>query len=121
MRCELSREYGFEAAHSLPRVPQTHKCHRMHGHGYRITVVVAGEVDPELGWLMDFADIDREVDPLMAELDHRVLNEIPGLDNPTSEVLAAWLWQRLAPRLPLLRELVVAETPRTRCVYRGEE
>jgi 6-pyruvoyltetrahydropterin/6-carboxytetrahydropterin synthase len=120
MRCQLSREFRFEAAHQLPKVPETHKCYRMHGHGYLITVVVEGEVDDDLGWLMDFAAIDGVVNPVIAELDHRVLNDLPGLANPTSEILAAWMWQRVAPGLPLMVELVVSETPSSRCTYRGE-
>ena len=120
MRCELSRDYRFEAAHSLPCVPATHKCRRAHGHGYLIRVTVAGEVDPETGWVMDFATIDAEVSPVLKELDHQFLNDLPGLENPTSEVLAGWLWQRIRPRLALLSELMVAETPQSRCVYRGE-
>lgn len=120
MRCQLLREYHFEAAHSLPRVPETHQCRRIHGHSYRVTVTIQGEVDPDMGWLMDFADIDRHVDVLIAELDHRLLNDIPGLANPTCENLAGWLWQRLKPGLPVLVELVVSETPTSRCVVRGE-
>jgi 6-pyruvoyltetrahydropterin/6-carboxytetrahydropterin synthase len=120
MRCDLSREYRFEAAHALPSLPATHKCSRVHGHGYRLRVTVRGEVDPELGWVMDFAAIDEQVAPVIEEIDHRLLNEVPGLSNPTSEVLAAWLWSRIRPGLPLMVEIVVSETPRSRCVYRGE-
>jgi 6-pyruvoyltetrahydropterin/6-carboxytetrahydropterin synthase len=120
MRCRLVRSYEFEAAHRLPKVPAGHKCSRMHGHSYKLTVTVEGEVDPELGWVVDFAEVDGHVDPLVAELDHRILNDIPGLENPTSEVLAGWLWQRLAPRVPVLAEIAVAETRDSACVYRGE-
>lgn len=120
MRCELSRDYAFEAAHRLPAVPPGHKCARMHGHSYRVTVTIAGPVDPAAGWLVDFAAIDAVVDPVIAELDHRTLNELPGLENPTSERLAAWMWQRIAARLPELAVVQVAETASSRCVYRGE-
>lgn len=115
----LERSYRFEAAHFLPRVPPGHKCARMHGHSYLVEVAIEGEVDPELGWVMDFADIDERVMPLVRQLDHHVLNEIDGLANPTSELLAAWLWRRLEPGLPGLAEVVVSETPTSRCVYRG--
>ncbi len=81
---------------------------------------IDGEVDAEMGWLMDFADIDERVRPVIAEIDHQYLNELPGLENPTCEVLAAWIWARLAPELPLLHQLTVSETPTSRCVYRGE-
>ncbi|HEY4244311.1 MAG TPA: 6-carboxytetrahydropterin synthase QueD [Kofleriaceae bacterium] len=118
MRTRLERDYRFEAAHFLPKVPAGHKCARMHGHSYRIAVAIEGEVDAERGWLLDFADIDERVMPLVRELDHQVLNEVAGLANPTSELLAAWFWQRLAPALPLA-EIIVSETATSRCVYRG--
>jgi len=121
MRVELVREFHFEAAHRLPRVPPDHKCHRMHGHSYRVEVQVAGEVDPDLGWLVDFGDIAARVDPVLKqELDHRVLNDVPGLENATSEVLAAWLWRRLGPLVPHLSAITVHETCTARCTYRGE-
>jgi 6-pyruvoyltetrahydropterin/6-carboxytetrahydropterin synthase len=119
MRARLERCYRFEAAHFLPKVPPGHKCARMHGHSYLIEVAVEGELDPELGWLIDFAEIDEHAAPLVRQLDHQILNEIEGLANPTSELLAAWWWARLAPRLPQLCEVVVSETPSSRCVYRG--
>ncbi len=118
MRCRLSRDFRFEAAHFLPRVPEDHKCRRMHGHSYQVRVTVEGEIDPAIGWLIDFAAVDAAVDPLVARLDHRVLNEIEGLDNPTSEVLAVWLWRALEGRLPLF-EIEVAETADSRCSVRG--
>jgi 6-pyruvoyltetrahydropterin/6-carboxytetrahydropterin synthase len=120
MRMRLERSFRFEAAHFLPRVPHGHKCARMHGHSYQIDVAIEGEVDPARGWVIDFADIDEHAQPLVRQLDHHVLNEIEGLDNPTSERLAAWWWSRLAPRLPGLAEIVVSETPSSRCCYRGE-
>jgi len=119
MAMRLERSYRFEAAHSLPRVPPGHKCARMHGHSYRIEVAIEGEVDPERGWVMDFAEIDEHVAPLVRQLDHQVLNEITGLTNPTSEHVARWFWQHLSPRLPGLCEVSVSETPTSLCVYRG--
>ncbi|WP_428265532.1 6-carboxytetrahydropterin synthase QueD [Haliangium sp.] len=119
MRCELSRDYRFEAAHRLPRVPATHKCSRVHGHSYHISVTVAGEVDPDMGWVLDFADVDKVVTPVIESLDHQLLNELPGLENPTSEILAGWMWGRIAPGLPGLVEIMVSETPSSRCIYRG--
>jgi 6-pyruvoyltetrahydropterin/6-carboxytetrahydropterin synthase len=121
MRTRIHREYRFEAAHFLPRVPEGHKCARMHGHSYLVIVVVEGEIDPVQGWVMDFGDMDQHVLPLVNALDHRVLNEMEGLVNPTSELLAVWMWDRLKPSLPLLVELHVAETPTSHCVYRGPE
>lgn len=120
MRCRLVRDFRFEAAHSLPNVPEGHKCKRVHGHSYRVAIVIEGEIAAGLGWVMDFAEVDAAVDPVIAELDHRLLNELEGLENPTSELLAVWMWRRLTARLPLMVELSVSETPDSRCVYRGE-
>lgn len=118
---QLRRTFQFEAAHRLPRLAPDHKCARLHGHSFVVEVVVEGEVDPELGWVMDYADIKTAFEPLYRELDHHYLNEIPGLENPTSELLARWIWERLRPTLPLLTEIVVAETCTARCVYRGPD
>jgi 6-pyruvoyltetrahydropterin/6-carboxytetrahydropterin synthase len=121
MKVELTRSYRFEAAHRLPMVPPDHKCARMHGHSFEIEVTVAGELDPRMGWLVDYADITKVVEPLLkTELDHRSLNDVAGLENPTSEVLCGWLWGRLRPQLPLLSAITVAETCTARCTYRGE-
>jgi 6-pyruvoyltetrahydropterin/6-carboxytetrahydropterin synthase len=119
MRTRLERSYRFEAAHFLPKVPPGHKCSRMHGHSYQIEIVIEGEIDSDRGWVMDFADLDEHAGPLVKQLDHHVLNEIEGLANPTSELLAVWWWSRLSPGLPGLCEVVVSETPTSRCVYRG--
>ncbi len=121
MHVELRKTFQFEAAHLLPRLPESHKCRRLHGHSFRAEIVVAGECDPQLGWLIDYAEITRQFRPLFEQLDHRYLNDVPGLDNPTSEHLARWIWDRLKPRLPLLVEVVVAETCTARCVYRGAD
>lgn len=118
MRTRLERTYRFEAAHFLPKVPPGHKCARMHGHSYLVEVVIEGEIDAETGWFMDFAQIDEHVNPLVRQLDHQVLNEVDGLANPTSELLAVWIWQRLAALRGLV-EVVVSETPTSRCVFRG--
>jgi 6-pyruvoyltetrahydropterin/6-carboxytetrahydropterin synthase len=120
MRVELVKEFTFEAAHRLPRVPPEHKCARLHGHSFRVSVTVAGEVDPATGWLVDYGEIAALVEPLLKrELDHRTLNDVPGLENPTSEHLCVWLWERLAPNLPLLSAITVHETCAARCTYRG--
>lgn len=102
--------FQIEAAHRLPNVPAGHKCARLHGHSFRVEVRVAGEPDAHGGWVMDFADVKSAFAPLFDQLDHRYLNDIEGLENPTSEVLACWIFQRLAPRLPDLDEVVVHET-----------
>ena len=120
MRVELRKTFQFEAAHKLPNVPAEHKCARLHGHSFRVEVVVAGECDPHFGWLMDYADISAAFKPLLDQLDHYYLNDIPGLENATSENVAKWIWDQLKPSLPLLAAIEVAETCQSRCVYRGE-
>jgi 6-pyruvoyltetrahydropterin/6-carboxytetrahydropterin synthase len=121
VRVELTRSFRFEAAHRLPKLPPEHKCFRTHGHSFVIDVMVEGQVDPELGWLVDFGEIAAQVEPLlMRELDHRLLNDVPGLENPTSEVLCGWLWRRLQPLVPHLHAITVRETCAARCTYRGE-
>ena len=119
MKMELRKSFHFEAAHLLPRLPKTHKCRRLHGHSFKVEVVVVGECDAKLGWLMDYADLTAAFKPLWKKLDHRYLNEVTGLENPTSEEIAAWIWRKLKPRLPLLTEVVVAETCTARAAYRG--
>lgn len=119
MKLELRKTFQFEAAHLLPLLPESHKCRRLHGHSFQVEVVVEGENDPRLGWVMDYADITAAFKPLWEQLDHNYLNEIAGLENPTSENVALWIWEHLKPALPLLTEIVVAETCTARCVYRG--
>jgi len=118
---EIWKEFGFEAAHRLPNVPEGHQCARLHGHSFRVAVHVRGPLDPALGWVMDFAELKAAWRPLDEALDHRYLNDVPGLENPTSEVLARWIWERLAPALPGLSQVVVRETCTSGCVYRGED
>ena len=118
-RMELVKSFRFEAAHWLPNVPEGHQCGRTHGHSYEIGVHVAGPVDRNQGWVLDFAEISQVVKPIIAELDHACLNEIPGLNNPTSEMLAQWLWQRIRPAVALLAAVTVHETATSLCVFRG--
>jgi 6-pyruvoyltetrahydropterin/6-carboxytetrahydropterin synthase len=118
-RAEIFKEFTFEAAHRLPNVPEGHKCARLHGHSYRVEVRVGGEVGEESGWVVDFADLSAAFNPLRAQLDHYYLNEVPGLENPTSEVLAKWIWDRLEATLPGLKEVLVRETCTSGCSYRG--
>ena len=117
---DIFKEFTFEAAHRLPHVPAGHKCARLHGHSFRVELHVEGPVDEHQGWVRDFADLSLAMKPVLDCLDHSYLNEIEGLDNPTIENMAAWLWQKLAPLCPGLCEIVVHETPTARCVYRGE-
>lgn len=115
---EIFKEFTFEAAHRLPRVPAGHKCGRLHGHSYRVEIHVEGPVQDEAGWVLDFGDIKTAFALLRDQLDHRYLNEVEGLENPTSENLARWIWDRLAGVLP--SAITVRETCTSGCIYRGE-
>lgn len=119
-RSEIYREFTFEAAHRLPNVPEGHKCARLHGHSYLAAVQVSGPVGEDTGWVQDFGDIKAAFKPLEEHLDHHYLNEVPGLENPTSEVLAKWIWDRLIIDLPNLTEVRVRETCTSGCIYRGD-
>ncbi len=117
----IFKEFSFEAAHRLPNVGHQHKCARLHGHSFRVRIEVVGVVDQAFGWVMDFADIKAAFTPLLDQLDHNYLNDIGGLENPTSENIARWIWIRLKPRLPPLSKITVRETCTSGCSYRGEE
>jgi 6-pyruvoyltetrahydropterin/6-carboxytetrahydropterin synthase len=120
MEAELVRTFRFEAAHALPDLPQGHKCRRMHGHSYRVDIHVTGQVDEETGWVVDFGRIKKIVEPIIDQLDHSVLNEIPGLANSTSERIARYLWDRISPELPILSAVTIWESDNSRCIYRGQ-
>jgi 6-pyruvoyltetrahydropterin/6-carboxytetrahydropterin synthase len=120
MRVQLAKTFTFEAAHSLPTFPDGHKCRRLHGHSYQAEVRVEGELDERRGYLVDYGEIKAACGPIRAALDHRHLNEIGGLENPTAENLARWIWQRLKPSLPLLSAVIIRETCTSACEYRGE-
>lgn len=119
MRFTLSKRFRFEAAHFLPLVAQEHPCRRLHGHSYRIGVAVRGPVDPQTGWFVDYGELSHSVREVLRPLDHNLLNAVPGLENPTSELLAAWLWGNLKERVPGLARITVMETCQTRCTYEG--
>ncbi len=119
MQVRLVHEFRFEAAHRLPKVPPGHKCARLHGHSFKIEVAIKGPVNEDTGWFLDFGDLFAAWEPLFAELDHNYLNDIPGLENPTSEFLARWVWNRLAPKLPGLARVTIFETCDARCEYEG--
>ncbi len=107
---QLTKEFAFEAAHHLPAVPNGHKCRRLHGHSYKIVVTVTGPMDEKLGWILDLGEISTAFKPLMDQLDHRYLNEVPGLENPTSENLALWIFRRLTVSGATLVSVTVKET-----------
>lgn len=120
MPTKLFKDFTFEAAHHLPHVPPGHKCVRLHGHSFVVRLEMTGDVDPQTGWVIDFSDIKAAFKPVYERLDHHYLNDIPALENPTSEVLAAWIWQETKAGLPLLSAVMVKETCTAGCVYRGE-
>lgn len=117
---DIFKEFTFEAAHRLPHVPEGHKCGRLHGHSFKAILYLRGPVQEPIGWIMDFTDVKTQFQPIYDQLDHHYLNEIPGLENPTSEVLAKWIWDRSKPLLPLLCKVVIRETCTSGCVYDGE-
>lgn len=118
---DIFKQFTIEAAHRLPNLPPEHKCSRLHGHSIRIEVHVSGEVGKTTGWVQDFGEISEAFKPIYNQLDHYYLNEIEGLENPTSENLARWIWARLKPALPLLSKIVVRETCTAGCIYTGED
>jgi 6-pyruvoyltetrahydropterin/6-carboxytetrahydropterin synthase len=116
---EIYKVFKFDAAHHLPHVPSGHKCARVHGHSFRVEIHVRGDVDPRAGWVMDFADISAAFEPVLEHLDHKTLNDIKGLENPTSENLCRWIWRHLEPALPRLCRIIVQESPESGCLYEG--
>lgn len=118
---DIYKEFRFEAAHRLPNLPPEHKCARLHGHSFRVELTLRGPLDPRLGWVRDFADVSEAFRPLFEELDHRYLNEVEGLENPTSEVIARWIFHRVKPALPELVTVTVRETCTAGCVYDGAD
>ena len=117
---KIFKEFSFEAAHRLPNVPENHKCARLHGHSFQDRITIEGDVGNTTGWVMDFSDISAAFAPIRERLDHYYLNEIEGLENPTSEIIAQWIWLKLKPSLPLLTQIEIRETCTSGCVYSGE-
>ena len=118
---EIFKVFNFDAAHRLPNVGRGHKCSQLHGHSFSVEIHIQGSVNPHSGWVMDFADIAAACQPIIDQLDHKYLNDIDGLDNPTSENIAKWIWKHLRLALPQLSKIVVQESPESGCIYAGEE
>jgi len=116
---KITREFSFEAAHRLPNVPSTHRCYRMHGHSYRVEAKLKGSVDPVTGFVIDFFEIETTFAPVITQLDHRCLNEIEGLENPTAENIAIWIWERVKSGLPQLSAIRIYETNDSWVEYDG--
>jgi len=119
MTIAIYKEFTFEAAHKLPNVPDGHKCGRLHGHSYKIRLHLEGNIDPVTGWFIDFSDIKTLFKPTLEMLDHHYLNDIEGLENPTAEILAVWLWEKTKGILPQLNAIEVMETCTSGVLYKG--
>lgn len=117
---EIYKDFIFEAAHRLPNLPAEHKCSRLHGHSFHVRIVISGQPGEKSGWIMDFGDLKAAFKPIYDQLDHYYLNDIEGLENPTSEVLAQWIWQKLKPELSLLSRVEIKETCTSGCIYQGD-
>lgn|SRR5688572_7173795 len=117
---EIYKEFSFDSAHFLPHVPDGHKCKNMHGHTYRLRVYIDGPLDAKLGWIMDFKELKDSIGPIIDLLDHNLINDIEGLENPTAENITVWIWNRIKPRLPLLSRIELFETPTTGVLYAGK-
>ena len=115
---EIYKEFSFEAAHRLPNVPEGHKCARLHGHSFLVRLYIEGTPGEDSGWVMDFSDIKVAFKPILERLDHYYLNDIPGLENPTSEQIAIWIWEQTRPALPQLSAVEIRETCTSGCIYR---
>lgn len=118
---EIFKIFKFDAAHRLPNVEPGHKCSKIHGHSYTVEIHLRGLVDPQSGWLIDFDDIEKAFKPLHDQLDHKYLNNIDGLDNPTSENVAKWIWKNIHSALPQINKVILRESPESGCIYQGEE
>jgi 6-pyruvoyltetrahydropterin/6-carboxytetrahydropterin synthase len=115
----IYKQLTFDAAHFLPHVPETHKCKNIHGHTYHLTIYVDGELDKNLGWIIDYSDLKEIIQPVIDKVDHHFLNEIPGLENPTCEIISIWLWNQIKPILPQLKRIELKETPTSGAIYEG--
>lgn len=115
----IYKKFIFDSAHFLPQVPAGHKCRNMHGHTYSLTVFIDGPLMQNEGWVIDYADLKAAVKPVISQLDHHLLNEIPGLENPTSEMLIIWIWDRIKPLLPGLTKIELNETASSGVIYEG--
>ena len=117
MKFQLKKIFHIESARSLPYLPKDHPCASIHGHSFQITLTLEGLLDSKLGWLIDYHEIHTKVAPVLAKIDHRLLNEVPGLTNPTTENLTAWLYTEIKKIIPELTLVTVKETQDTECSY----
>ncbi|MFP5470451.1 MAG: 6-carboxytetrahydropterin synthase QueD [Bacteroidia bacterium] len=118
---EIFKQFTFDAAHFLPNVPDGHKCKEIHGHTYQLTLFFKGPLDETMGWIIDFNEIKKTVSPILLLLDHKYLNKVDGLENPTCEKMCEWLWEKIKPQLSQLSKIELKETPTSGAVYCGEQ
>jgi 6-pyruvoyltetrahydropterin/6-carboxytetrahydropterin synthase len=116
---DVYKTFSIEAARSLPNLAEGHPCKNVHGHSFKITITVSGEINEHTGFVMDFGDIDVAFKPIHEQIDHTYLNKIDGLENPSSENLCKWIWEQLHPSLPGLSQIEIKETDSTGCIYKG--
>lgn len=119
MKTIIFKDFQFEAAHYLPHVPKTHKCRRLHGHSFFVRLELTNKINEKKGWIIDYSEIKLAFQPIYNQLDHNFLNDIPGLENPTSEILAKWIWDHLKPNLSILSAVTIKETCNSGCIYKG--
>ena len=117
MNFELKQHFQIESSRFLPHIGKDHPCSRMHGHSFKIILTLHGPLDPKLGWVIDYNDVSKLMKPILESIDHRTLNEVPGLENPTSELLAQWIYQKAKPLFSSLVCISILETPFTECRY----
>jgi 6-pyruvoyltetrahydropterin/6-carboxytetrahydropterin synthase len=116
----LFRQFTFDSAHFLPNVPEGHKCKEVHGHTYRMVIYMEDTIKKNEGWVMDFAEVKKVIYPILEVVDHKLLNNIEGLENPTCELIAVWLWNKIKPQLPILTKIELHETPTSGVIYEGK-
>lgn len=117
MSFELKQHFRIESARYLTGLEPSHPCSKMHGHSFKITLSIIGDLDPQKGWVIDYHEITKVMKPLLDQLDHKVLNEVSGLENPTSELLAKWIYRKTKSHIPGLKSVNVSETDSTECIY----
>jgi 6-pyruvoyltetrahydropterin/6-carboxytetrahydropterin synthase len=116
----LFRQFSFDSAHFLPNVPDGHKCKEIHGHTYRMVMYLEDNLHTDKGWVMDFGEIKELVAPIIDSIDHKLLNNIEGLENPTCELITVWLWNKIKPLIPILKKIELHETPNSGAIYEGK-
>jgi len=117
MKYELKQHFHVESARFLTNLPKNHPCSNMHGHSFKIILTLIGDLHPKIGWVMDYHEISKVMAPILQQIDHKVLNEVAGLENPTSELLAKWIYEKALIQIPLLKAVTIMETTSTECTY----